>query len=161
VPIFVQRVVLPVAVALIGVAAVVYGATRHFAQVTQRELVEKQVQEKVTRSIRIPVPVGMAPSNPWDGGDGGQEQPSPGEGSASGAAPDDEGQEVPPPGMTFQTVKQEFQETVTRSVPEIVVKDVREPDIIRDITVGGMVLKPEGLWRTYDPGGPPPLLCPS
>jgi hypothetical protein len=158
----VQRVVLPVAAVLAGVAALVYGAVYHRAPVAQQEIEEQVQEEEVSKTIRVPVPVvpgGGAGLSGWAGpgrnpGPGGEAQPSEGAAAADGA-------EAPPPGMAFITQTVKVLESVRRSVTVTKIHDVPEPAMIFDITVGGIAWGPGGLRRTYAPGEPPPSLCPT
>jgi hypothetical protein len=149
----VQRVVVPAAAVVAGIAALVYGMNYHAAPVAQQELEEREQEEQVTKTIRVPVPFAGRQEGgpglfPWGKRHG-----------PSASAQADEGEA--PPGMSFITEKVKVRELVKRQVPVMRVVSVLEPDIIREITVGG-VLREEGqLRRTYTAGEPPPSLCPS
>jgi hypothetical protein len=144
----VQRVVVPAATVLAGIAAMVYGAMYHRAPVAQQEIEEQEVEEEVTKTIRVPVPVAPgAGSAPWGGVWSGQ-KPGP-------------GGETAPPGMAFVTQTVKVLETVRRPVQVTKTREVPEPAMIFEITVGGIAWSPHGLRRTYAPGEPPPSLCPT
>jgi len=66
-----------------------------------------------------------------------------------------------PWGKSFITQKVKVIEKVKRPVLVTRVEDMPEPAMIREMTVGGIALGSGGLWRTYRPDEPPPLLCPS
>ena len=142
----VQRVVLPVAAVLAGIAAVVYGAMYHRAPVANRRP-RAGGEEEVAKTIRVPVPVCRAAgSAPWGGAWSGQ-KPEP-------------GGETAPPGMAFVNQKVKVLEMVRRPVQVTQVRRCRSPPMIFEITVGGIAGCP------HDCGGltlraSPPLLCPT
>ena len=112
--VIVQRVIVPAAAVLAGIAALVYGAAYHATPVSQQELEEQSRQEAVTKTIRVPVPQGVVGgSSPW--GD-----PEPEAGGPSAA----------PPGMGFITKKVQVMETVKRPVAVSKVYSAR--DRLRD-----------------------------
>ena len=140
----IHRVVLPVLLVLAGIASVIYGARFH-----RTTVVEEQETE---RSIPIDLPFLPFLPPPGPSAQGAGEPPAfpgapPGEEPPPFAGPSPFG---PPPPFLTQVVKEVVQ------VP----LDELEPKLVRDVTIGGLVLLESGkLMRTYS--GTPPSLCPS
>jgi hypothetical protein len=168
----VRRVVVPAAAMLAGIVAVFYGAKYHSAPVAQQDVEEQEQWEEVVKTIPFPTPFGRGETPPPAG------EPTPG-GTGEGTVPPDgptpggepanpEGPQPPqappwaagpesqPPGIQVTETRK-----VTRSVPVTTVHDVLEPELVREVTVGGVVLESGELRRTYSGGEPPPSLCPT
>jgi hypothetical protein len=131
----VRRALLPLLMLLVGVAALVYGVKKHAAHV----FVEKEIE------INLAPPgfagPGMPPGFGGPPGMGG----APGFPGPPGGMPAFAG---PPPQL--QKMKQKI----------LVGNDEPETAIVRDVTIGGLVLLSSGeLKRTYS--GAPPSLCPT
>jgi hypothetical protein len=132
----ISRLVLPTLLVSGGIAAVIYGAKFHAAEVFEQIQVEK--------TIKIPVPFSpsehITGSSPW------------GEGPAAKRPLWEEGPASPDnPGFITQTI------TRTIEVPKLEL----EPTLMREMTVSGVRLDLESgkLIQTYS--GRPPSLCPT
>ncbi|MGA2030925.1 MAG: hypothetical protein ABSG68_01605 [Thermoguttaceae bacterium] len=126
----VARAVLPVALCLGGIACLVYGTRSHTLTVV--------AEEEVEISIPVPVPFRSLPF-----------------GAPAGGLPPSLGAPFPPsppggPSFMMRKVKQ----------IELVEMSQSEPALVREVTIGGVVLAEDGrLHRTYR--GAAPALCPT
>ena len=125
----------PLVLVLAGVASLVYGCGYHSTIVSWEQEVE----------IELPPPGGGMP--------GGMDRPpEPGGGPAG----------FGPPGEDFGTLWPEPpppQEWLTIQDTVVVSEEAAEPQLIREITFGGVRWEAGMLWRTYT--GEPPSLCPT
>lgn len=137
----IHRAILPVLLIGGGIASVVYGAMHHTVPV-----VEEREEE-----IDIAPPTPFGPEFPGEGPElGGPPGFGPPEFGAPGLGPPGFG----PPGFGPPS------ELTKRKVKIFVSEDEPEPAIIREVTIGGVVLlEPGKLKRTYS--GKPPSLCPT
>jgi hypothetical protein len=167
----VKRVAAAILLLVVSIALFAYGAARHRVTV--------YVEEEREVSVLIPAPFGgggggamFVPSTPGDAptpGPGGSPSQNPFEAPSRGgeqnpfATPGDAGN-------PFQTAPRGVDSDAGPSPPEMRVQKIREkilvahdePEraIVRDVTVGGVLLLPDGLLkRTYS--GRPPSLCPT
>lgn len=153
----IQRAVLPGVLLAAGVASWIYGASRHVVQVVQEQ------EEEI--SIPVPSPFGPGPmgpaGEPFPGGppqEGGlppfDGQP-PGQGPIDQPPMDQPPMEGPPP---FWQPPPVFEKVIKIT---IVTTDEPEPKIIREVSVGGLMLAESGeIKRTYS-GQDGPALCPT
>jgi hypothetical protein len=142
----IQRAMLPVLLIAAGIGSVVYGAMHHTVPV-----VEEREEE-----IDIAPPTPFGPEFPGEGPQmgGPPEFGPPGFGPPGFGPP-----EFGPPGFGPPGFGPPSQLT-KRKVKILVSEDEREPAIIREVTIGGVVLLGPGkLKRTYS--GKAPSLCPT
>jgi hypothetical protein len=168
-----QRVVLPAVLCLLGVGAVVYGALRHSAVVIDQE--ETKITLTVDATGKVVPPgmehlVGAGPAS-ISGGD----LPAAGtDGAAAPAGLDPSGLPIPPDGMgtmpgqgpgpgfppgLAEMFMPPFSKKTLAGEPVDVEKIELETNLVREVTVGGVVLSDGVLRRTYI--GTPPSLCPT
>lgn len=167
-----KRVVLPIVLGALGAAALVYGAVWNTAEVVEREETTFTVTVDATGKVVPPDMeplVGAGPAItpgelPVPGPDGAPPVPGPGPEGVPPGQGFDGMQPGPPgtpgflPGMAAMFMppfsKKTFPgEPLERTIPE------GEPKLVRDVTVGGLVLSDGVLRRTYM--GKPPSLCPT
>jgi hypothetical protein len=131
----VRRALLPLLVLAVGVAVLVHGVKKHTAHV----FVEREIE------ISLAPPVFAAPNMPPGFGGPPGMNGMPGFPGGPGGMPPFG---APPPEL--QKMKQKI----------MVGQDEPETAIVRDVTIGGLVLLASGeLKRTYS--GAPPSLCPT
>jgi hypothetical protein len=134
----VQRALVPIVLVGAGIALVVYGAAYHTVEVAEEQEIEIEVEP--------PMPFG--PEFPGD---------DPELGGPPGFGPP--GLEPPELAPPFPIV-QPPPDFAKRQVKVLVTEVEREPVVIREVTIGGLVLlEPGTLERTYS--GKPPSLCPT
>jgi hypothetical protein len=132
-----RRVMLPLLVLAVGVVVLVHGVKKHTAHVFEEQEIEITIAPPPTPFLQPGGPPGFG-GPPGMGGMPGFDGP-PGAMPPFGA---------PPPEL--RKVKQKI----------FVGKDEPEMAIVRDVTIGGLVLLDSGdLRRTYS--GQPPSLCPT
>jgi len=128
----IRRAILPALLAIVGVGALLEGMLFHPVSV----IIKEETETKTTIEIPLMMPPGPSTDEP----------------------PSADGPPSFPPGMPFggpTSIKQ----TVTRIDPAIIIM-VPEPELMRDVSVGGVVRLASGeLKRTYSGKGP--ALCPS
>jgi hypothetical protein len=141
----IHRVFVPALLVLAGIASVIYGARFHRTTVVEEQETERSIQIDLP-FLPFPPPPGFPGGPPSDNAPRPEGAP-PGEEPPPLAGPSPFG---PPPPFLTQVVK----EVVQVSLDEL------EPKLVRDVTIGGLVLLESGkLMRTYS--GTPPSLCPS
>ena len=130
----VRRALLPLLVLAVGIAVLVYGVKKHTARVFVEQEIEISLAPPGFPGAGMPPGFGGPPG--MDGMPG-----FPG-------APDG----MPPFGPPPELQKMKRKITVGKDEPELA--------IVRDVTIGGLMLLPSGeLKRTYS--GAPPTLCPT
>ncbi len=137
-----RRAILPVVMLAVGIAALVHGVAKHTAHVFE----EQEIEISLAPPPDMGGPPGMdgLPGMPGMGDLPGMEGMPPGLGGLDALSP------FGAPPLELQKVKQKI----------FVGKDEREMAIVRDVTIGGLVLLESGeLRRTYS--GEPPSLCPT
>ncbi len=135
------RATAPLVLVLAGVASLVYGCGYHSAIVSS----EHEVEIDLSPPPGMGMPGGMGlPFEP------GFEPPGFG---PSGAGFGDPWLEEPPAGMAPPQQGLTIRDTV------VVSEEAAEPQLIREITYGGVRWDAGRLWRTYT--GEPPSLCPT
>jgi hypothetical protein len=141
----VRRAILPLLVLAIGIAGLTYGLHKHTARAFEERVEEIE--------ITVPEfgPPGMPPEFAGPPGVPPEFAGPPGMDGPPGFPG--------PPGMLPFGPPPPRKQKVTQTT--IVEKSLSEPTIIRDVTIGGLVLEARGLRRTYSGSGPPPSLCPT
>jgi hypothetical protein len=141
------RAIVPLGLVAVGIALVIYGATRHTVAVSQEHEEE----------MSIPIPTPFAPGPP--GREGGMfpagpptfDGPPEAGGAGPGGPPTDMSPEPwQPPQMSVKVIKKVIETT-----------DEPESKVIREVSVGGLALSGSGeIMRTYS-GDEGPALCPT